>query len=316
MQSGNADSCEVTDAGDEFLLNMCLAQDLLIFGWIHTHPSQSCFLSSLDLHTHLVYQLQLPESIAVVLAPRDKANSVLAFRLTDAHTHPAAYRAGQSLCGRTRKEMRTLTVPDVMQTERQPKPHGVCVIKACAKRDFHSHSAPVPIYETATHISYLPDRVLPSKVSSSEQSMVDLVDPQEALMKLPLPLFVCDVRADAPKGFTGGSAGGNAEVSFGNGTITPVNAPKSENMTNGGLSYPSLSDIDKGAGALPRVAPTTIPRMPNIAPYTPTTSDSPAASVVKGTLDVLKSPELLPFSKASDSNRSDSKIIPSYPSLG
>jgi hypothetical protein len=27
-------------------------------GWIHTHPTQSCFMSSLDLHTHASYQVR------------------------------------------------------------------------------------------------------------------------------------------------------------------------------------------------------------------------------------------------------------------
>ncbi|RCH78520.1 hypothetical protein CU097_002343, partial [Rhizopus azygosporus] len=34
-----------------------------------THPTQSCFLSSVDLHTHCSYQLMLPEAIAIVCSP-------------------------------------------------------------------------------------------------------------------------------------------------------------------------------------------------------------------------------------------------------
>ena len=26
-------------------------------GWIHTHPSQTCFLSSVDIHTHCGFQV-------------------------------------------------------------------------------------------------------------------------------------------------------------------------------------------------------------------------------------------------------------------
>ena len=37
---------------------------------IHTHPSQTAFLSSVDLHTHLSYQLMLPEAVAIVCAPK------------------------------------------------------------------------------------------------------------------------------------------------------------------------------------------------------------------------------------------------------
>lgn len=38
------------------------AQDsrgLYPLGWIHTHPTQTCFLSSIDVHTHCGYQVGL-----------------------------------------------------------------------------------------------------------------------------------------------------------------------------------------------------------------------------------------------------------------
>lgn len=43
--------------------------DLLTLGWIHTHPTQQCFMSSVDLHTHFPYQLLMAEAIAIVVAP-------------------------------------------------------------------------------------------------------------------------------------------------------------------------------------------------------------------------------------------------------
>ncbi|KAG1896946.1 uncharacterized protein F5891DRAFT_1165455 [Suillus fuscotomentosus] len=49
---------------------------------IHTHPSQSCFMSSVDLHTHSGFQRMLPESFAVVCAPKFTPNFGI-FRLTD-----------------------------------------------------------------------------------------------------------------------------------------------------------------------------------------------------------------------------------------
>jgi STAM-binding protein len=57
-------------------------------GWIHTHPTQSCFMSSVDCHTHCSYQytlltrLLMPEAIAIVCAP-SKEPSLGVFRLTD-----------------------------------------------------------------------------------------------------------------------------------------------------------------------------------------------------------------------------------------
>lgn len=59
-------------------------EELMVLGWIHTHPSQTCFMSSRDLHTHVWYQVSMPESIAVVCAPGQRAGEDWGvFRLTD-----------------------------------------------------------------------------------------------------------------------------------------------------------------------------------------------------------------------------------------
>ncbi|CAO3585088.1 unnamed protein product [Absidia cylindrospora] len=79
-QNGTSDTC--TTENEEELFEYQDTHDLLTFGWIHTHPSQSCFLSSLDLHTHCSYQLMLPEAIAIVCAPKHNP-SYGVFRLTD-----------------------------------------------------------------------------------------------------------------------------------------------------------------------------------------------------------------------------------------
>ncbi|KAI8329077.1 hypothetical protein BC941DRAFT_443827 [Chlamydoabsidia padenii] len=79
-QTGTSDTC--TTENEEELFEYQDAHDLLTFGWIHTHPSQSCFLSSVDLHTHCSYQLMLPEAIAIVCAPKHNP-SYGVFRLTD-----------------------------------------------------------------------------------------------------------------------------------------------------------------------------------------------------------------------------------------
>ncbi|KAJ0975517.1 hypothetical protein J5N97_017482 [Dioscorea zingiberensis] len=38
---------------------------------LQTHPTQSCFMSSIDVHTNYSYLIMLPEAIAIVMAPRD-----------------------------------------------------------------------------------------------------------------------------------------------------------------------------------------------------------------------------------------------------
>ncbi|XP_077699052.1 STAM-binding protein isoform X2 [Canis aureus] len=46
-----------------------------------THPTQTAFLSSVDLHTHCSYQMMLPESIAIVCSPKFQETGF--FKLTD-----------------------------------------------------------------------------------------------------------------------------------------------------------------------------------------------------------------------------------------
>lgn len=67
-QEATSDTCGTTD--EEGLFQYCDSEELMVLGWIHTHPTQTCFMSSVDLHTHCSYQLMLPESIAIVCAPR------------------------------------------------------------------------------------------------------------------------------------------------------------------------------------------------------------------------------------------------------
>lgn len=38
--------------------------------YLQTHPSQTAFLSSVDLHTHCSYQTMMPEAVAIVCAPK------------------------------------------------------------------------------------------------------------------------------------------------------------------------------------------------------------------------------------------------------
>nr|XP_024648186.1 tumor necrosis factor receptor superfamily member 6 isoform X2 [Macaca nemestrina] len=79
-QSAGPDYCDVENV--EELFNVQDQHDLLTLGWIHTHPTQTAFLSSVDLHTHCSYQLMLPEAIAIVCSPKHKDTGI--FRLTNA----------------------------------------------------------------------------------------------------------------------------------------------------------------------------------------------------------------------------------------
>ncbi|GAA6045229.1 hypothetical protein NBRC10513_007616 [Rhodotorula toruloides] len=79
-QEGTSDTC--TTMCEEEVFEFQDRRGLLTLGWIHTHPTQTIFLSSLDLHTHASYQLMLAEAIAVVCSPRHDP-SFGVFRLTD-----------------------------------------------------------------------------------------------------------------------------------------------------------------------------------------------------------------------------------------
>lgn len=66
-QTGTSDTCAMLN--EEEILEIADQRDLLTLGWIHTHPTQQCFMSSVDLHTQFPYQLLMAEAIAIVVAP-------------------------------------------------------------------------------------------------------------------------------------------------------------------------------------------------------------------------------------------------------
>uniref|UniRef100_A0A8C0X9T4 MPN domain-containing protein n=2 Tax=Castor canadensis TaxID=51338 RepID=A0A8C0X9T4_CASCN len=78
-QSAGADYCNTENEEELFLIQD--QQALITLGWIHTHPTQTAFLSSVDLHTHCSYQMMLPESIAIVCSPKFQETGF--FKLTD-----------------------------------------------------------------------------------------------------------------------------------------------------------------------------------------------------------------------------------------
>eukprot|EP01066_Platyproteum_vivax_P016642 Platyproteum_vivax@DN7189_c0_g1_i1.p1 len=94
-----SDTCEATNEDEMFDVQMNF--DLCTVGWIHTHPSQPCFLSSVDVHNHFGYQALMPAAFAIVVAPTDKKKPVGVFRLTS---------------------------------------YGLNYIRGCTKTGFHSHN--------------------------------------------------------------------------------------------------------------------------------------------------------------------------------
>lgn len=68
-QAGTANT--VHTLHEEELIGIQEKHGVITLGWIHTHPSQTCFLSSVDMHCQLSYQIMMPNAIAIVHAPTD-----------------------------------------------------------------------------------------------------------------------------------------------------------------------------------------------------------------------------------------------------
>lgn len=71
-QIGTSDLCETTN--DSALFDAFIDNDIVTLGWIHTHPQQTCFMSSRDCHTGSGYQLQTAEAVSIVCAPTDRVS--------------------------------------------------------------------------------------------------------------------------------------------------------------------------------------------------------------------------------------------------
>lgn len=117
-QKGTSDSCQTQN--EEEIFDFQDEHDLMTLGWIHTHPSQSAFMSSIDLHTHCSYQLMLSEAIAIVCAP--KFDQVGLYMLT----------------------------PD----------HGLRFIANCRESGFHPHPKEPPLYQDCGHVSFDSSKLL------------------------------------------------------------------------------------------------------------------------------------------------------------
>ncbi|KAI1293698.1 STAM-binding protein [Halotydeus destructor] len=111
-QKGTSDSCQTEN--EEQLFDYQDEHDLMTFGWIHTHPTQSAFMSSIDLHTHCSYQLMLPEAIAIVCAP--KFDQVGLYTLT--------------------------------------RDYGLQFIASCSLTGFHPHPSEPPLYQECEHVAF------------------------------------------------------------------------------------------------------------------------------------------------------------------
>lgn len=114
-QEGTSDT--VTALGEEEIFLEQDSRGVYPLGWIHTHPTHTCFLSSIDVHTQCGYQTMLDEAIAIVVAPLDVTKRVGIFRLST--------------------------------------PGGLELVQKCTQRGFHPHPPTAtgqPLYEFSQHV--------------------------------------------------------------------------------------------------------------------------------------------------------------------
>lgn len=114
-QESTSSTCQAISEEEIFAIQN--ERSLFPVGWIHTHPSQSCFMSSVDLHTQYSYQVMVAEAFAIVMAPTDTTRSSGIFRLSD--------------------------------------PGGMSISNECQERGFHSHEElpnGSPIYEECSNV--------------------------------------------------------------------------------------------------------------------------------------------------------------------
>ena len=74
-QKGSSNT--VQTLAEEELIGVQEKYEVVTLGWIHTHPSQTCFLSSVDMHCQLSYQIMMNNAIAIVYAPKDKTQTFI-----------------------------------------------------------------------------------------------------------------------------------------------------------------------------------------------------------------------------------------------
>lgn len=114
-QEGTTDTVQAL--AEEEIFEAQDSRGLYPLGWIHTHPTQTCFLSSIDIHTQCGYQTMMDEAIAIVMAPRDAKDKVGIFKLST--------------------------------------PGGLRLVQQCPLRGFHTHpptETGQPVYEVSEHV--------------------------------------------------------------------------------------------------------------------------------------------------------------------
>ncbi|CAN1189625.1 AMSH-like ubiquitin thioesterase 3 [Linum perenne] len=153
-QTSTSNSCQTSN--EEEILKV--QDNLVSLGWIHTHPTQRCFMSSVDLRTQYYYQVlsktTSPSPICLSLMAGFQKNVPNVVPTSSGYPdspyrsfpfHNASAKNGIHLCF---QKMLTEAIAIVMAPtdKSSPKgifrlsdPGGVTVIGKCQETGFHSH---------------------------------------------------------------------------------------------------------------------------------------------------------------------------------
>ncbi|KAI0259028.1 hypothetical protein BC834DRAFT_926366 [Gloeopeniophorella convolvens] len=95
---------------------------LVTLGWIHIHPTEPCFMTSVDLHVQSIFQSVLPEAFAVICSPKHSPNFMI-YRLTDPSGIRTILSCEESNALHTHTERQLYAVREPQPSEAQPTDH-------------------------------------------------------------------------------------------------------------------------------------------------------------------------------------------------
>lgn len=117
-----------------------------------THPTQTAFLSSVDLHTHCSYQIMLPEAIAIVCSPKFSEWVGLLYIFVDTFDQILFFLIpSRCNCG----YVCFIRIGYFKLTDR-----GTEEISTCKQKGFHPHSKDPPLFTVSGNILFVPWKVI------------------------------------------------------------------------------------------------------------------------------------------------------------
>ncbi|PPD82486.1 hypothetical protein GOBAR_DD20574 [Gossypium barbadense] len=161
-QESTSNSCQTTN--EEEIFEVQDKKSLFPLGWIHTHPTQSCFMSSIDLHTHYSYQTVsgtrncqgMNEICVKCIDWLDQVKmKSFSFYLCFYFVMGKDLSAKSILFVKLEERLDSIMLPEAVAIVMAPTdssrkhgifrlttPGGMSVIRQCQQRGFHPHNPP------------------------------------------------------------------------------------------------------------------------------------------------------------------------------